>query len=79
MKRIPNGSVVYKCGSKTGDSHQDGDAAIVISSIGPIQFGGDPEAYGYMVRWNDMQDVEVFIAGFRITDERSADEREYSS
>lgn len=70
MKRIPNGTTVYKCNSDETDGHQDGDEAIVDSSIGPIPWDGDPEVYGYFLRWADAPELRVFCAGFRVTAER---------
>jgi hypothetical protein len=70
MRRIPNGTTVWKCNSEKGDGHKDGAEATVVSSIGPAPFKGDPEVYGYMVRWMDLPEIPVFCAGTRLTTEK---------
>jgi hypothetical protein len=63
---IPNGASVVKIGSKPPDMHQDGAPAIVLCSVGPIPYRGDPKTYGYFVEWADLPGVPVFIEGSRI-------------
>jgi len=72
---IPNGTVVMKVNSETGDGHVDGDTAEVVGSLGPVEFSeeevrkhGAPPGinFGYWVLWEDGPQVPVFIAGHRL-------------
>ena len=66
MKRFRNGTRIEKSEYCVHDAHREGAKGIVTSSIGPIPFEGEPEVYGYMVIWDDMPELEVFVAGTRI-------------
>lgn len=76
MKRIADGKTVIKCNSEKGDGHRDGAEAVVIESVGPIEFKGDPETYGYMVKWADMPHLPVFVAGDRIIEKEASVENQ---
>lgn len=57
-----NGTRVSKCGSVTGDHHQDGALATVVGSMGPYQ-----GRYGYFVEWDDLPGWPVGVSSERLT------------
>lgn len=61
---IPNGTEVVKVISEPGDSHSEGDTALVLSSHGP--FDNVPGGYVYFVGWDDCPAIPVFIVGYKI-------------
>jgi len=40
--------------------HQPGDMAVVLGSVGPLEFRGRPH-YGYWVEWDDAPGQAVFV------------------
>lgn len=59
---IPRGARVIKINSQPDDAHGDGALAHVADILGPDAIGG----FGYFVRWDDIPEVPVFIAGSRL-------------
>lgn len=57
---LPNGTRVSKVNSKPDDTHQDGALATVLGSIGV------DEVIAYFVEWDDLPDIPVGIAGYRV-------------
>lgn len=63
---LPNGTRVEKSEFRPTDTHPVGAKAIVLGSVGPIEFEGIPEVYGYFVDWDDTPGIPCFIAGNRV-------------
>lgn len=63
---LRNGTRVEKIECVENDIHQVGAKAIVLGSLGPIEFKGDPKMYGYFVEWDDLPGVPCFVAGNRV-------------
>jgi len=65
---IPNGTFVVKCNTNLAekDKHPDGAPAHVLGSIGPIDYMGLKNVYGYFVEWLDKPNTPCFIVGTRI-------------
>ncbi len=57
----PIGTRVAKIHSAPGDTHPDGAQARVIGSAGPAD-----GRFGYMVVWDDLPGVPVFVDGARL-------------
>lgn len=61
--RYALGARVEKINTVPGsDAHHDGALATVAEVMGPTTDG----TYGYMVVWDDLPGVKVFIAGSRL-------------
>ena len=59
---LPNGTRIKKIRSVPDDTHKDGDEGVVYGSVnvlGPVYF--------YYVRWDDMPNLPVGVASFRIS------------
>jgi hypothetical protein len=63
---IRNGTRVVKIDSMSGDTHKIGDEAVVVGSMGPIEYQGRKGVYGYFVEWDDMPGLPVMIVSWRI-------------
>lgn len=72
---IPNGTLVEKINSKSEDTHRDGSVGRILGSVGPLDPAQvhqpdlpavEPAAYAYMIEWNDIPGIPVFIAGNRL-------------
>ena len=79
--RWPKETRVRKINSENGDAHQDGALATIVGALGPapaspeladfiadlskkgIERGGE---YVYWVEWDDMPNIPVAIADYRI-------------
>lgn len=62
MEPLAVGARVTKINSKPDDTHRDGALARVADVLGPDTLGG----FGYFVKWDDIPEVPVFIAGSRL-------------
>lgn len=62
MDALPDGAAVEKINSLPGDTHKDGARAIVVRALGPAVDG----TWGYFVKWADLPELPVFVAGSRI-------------
>jgi hypothetical protein len=57
----PTGCKVKMRTPKPGDAHKAGDEAMIIGSVGPIMWEGQP-TFGYFLSWDDMVGIAVFAA-----------------
>jgi hypothetical protein len=62
----PNGTRVTKTERAPSDAHGPGDEGTVLGSIGPSEFEGHENGYGYFVEWDDLPGVPVFTASWRL-------------
>lgn len=63
---LRNGTRVEKTEYEPNDAHQIGAKAIVLGSLGPIAFEGNPKVWGYFVQWDDLPGVPCFITSTRV-------------
>lgn len=63
---LRNGTRVEKTEFAPTDGHQIGAKAIILGSLGPIEFEGNPQLYGYFVEWDDRPGIPCFITSTRI-------------
>lgn len=63
---LPKGTRIAKSAYEENDAHQIGDRGTVISSIGPMPYGGREKVYMYFVEWDDMPGVQVGIIDYKI-------------
>jgi hypothetical protein len=59
---------VRKVNSAEGDAHQDGALARIRGTVGQMPLDAEtlPGVWGYMVEWDDIPGIPVFIAGTRL-------------
>jgi hypothetical protein len=62
VEPLDRGTRIEKINSEPGDGHRDGSQGSIASALGPAADG----TWGYFVRWDDMPEVLVFIAGRRV-------------
>jgi hypothetical protein len=62
VQPLDRGTRIEKINSVPEDSHRDGAQGSIDRALGPAA----DETWGYFVRWDDMPEVPVFIAGRRV-------------
>jgi hypothetical protein len=63
---LRNGTRVEKSDFRPTDAHQIGAKATVLGSLGPIEYEGIPQVFGYFLEWDDAPGIPAFVAGNRI-------------
>ena len=64
---IPNGTLIEKCQSRSGDGNPDGTRGRVVGSLGPAPHPDTGElVLGYFVHWDNFPIIPVFVCGDRI-------------
>lgn len=63
---LPPGTRVEKINSEPDDTHQDGAPATVLRRFPEDPVNDMGREFGYFVHWDDLPDLQVFIAAHRI-------------
>ncbi len=68
---LKKGTRIVKINSKEGDGHQDGDGGIIHGMLAlpePVENDGFISHGMYQVIWDDIPDIPVLIADYRVKD-----------